>query len=182
LFVQVLLLAQAVGVLKLGSISLDGSKIHADASKSHAVSYKRLLELEAHLRQEVQALLTLGEQADQGELVLPDGLEIEDELALRQARLEALAQAKAVLEARAEERYQAEQADYQAKLREREAKAGRNKRRPGGRPPQPPQLGPQDKDQYNFTDPDSRIMKNRHRRRGLTSTTTLRWRSIRPVY
>ena len=160
LFVQVLLLAQAVGVLKLGTISLDGSKIHADASKSHAVSYKRLLELEAHLRQEVHELLTLGEQADQGELVLPDGLEIEDELALRQARLEALAQAKAVLEARAEERYRAEQAEYQAKVREREAKARRNKRRPGGRPPQPPQPGPKDKDQYNFTDPDSRIMKN----------------------
>src|SRR3989337_992980 len=65
LFVQILLLAQTAGVLKLGNISLDGSKIHSDASKSHAVSYKRLIELEAHLRGEVHALLTLGEQADQ---------------------------------------------------------------------------------------------------------------------
>jgi len=74
LFVQVLLLAQAVGVLKVGTISLDGSKIHADASKSKAVSYKRLEELEAHLRQEVQTLVTLGEQADRGQRPLPDGL------------------------------------------------------------------------------------------------------------
>ena len=53
LFVQILLLAQAAGVLKLGNISLDGSKIHADASKSKAVSYKRLIEIETQLRQEM---------------------------------------------------------------------------------------------------------------------------------
>ena len=160
LFVQILLLAQVVGVLKLGNLSLDGSKIHADASKSKAVSYKRLVELEAQLRQEVHQLLTLGEQADQGELSLPDGFVVEDELALRQVRLENLAQAKAVLEARAQERYAAEQADYEAKRREREDKARQSGRKPGGPEPKPPQSGPRDKDQYNFTDPDSRIMKN----------------------
>ncbi|HLB45570.1 MAG TPA: IS1182 family transposase [Anaerolineales bacterium] len=160
LFVQILLLAQVVGVLKLGNLSLDGSKIHADASKSKAVSYKRLIEMEAQLRQEVQQLLTFGEQADQGELSLPDGFVVEDELALRQVRLENLAQAKAVLEARAQERYAAEQADYEAKRREREDKARQSGRKPGGREPKPPQPGPRDKDQYNFTDPDSRIMKN----------------------
>src|SRR3990172_4724104 len=74
LFVQVLLLAQAAGVLKLGNVSLDGTKIHADASKSHAVSYKRLLELEYQLRAEVDELFALGEQAEQGHL--PDGLGI----------------------------------------------------------------------------------------------------------
>ena len=160
LFVQILLLAQAAQVLKLGNISLDGSKIHADASKSHAVSYKRLLELEVQLRHEVSELLTLGERADQGELSLPDDLVIPDELALRQARLLNLAQAKAVLEARAQERYAVEQADYEAKVRERDEKARTNKRKPGGRPPQPPEPGPCDTDQYNFTDPDSQIMKN----------------------
>jgi transposase len=160
LFVQVLLLAQEVGVLKVGNISLDGSKIHADASKSKAVSYKRLRELEERLRAEVHGLLSLGESADQGEAVLLDGLVIQDEIALRQGRLEKLATAKAVLEARAQERYEAEQAEYEAKLREREAKARAAKRRPGGKPPQPPQPGVRDKDQYNFTDPDSRIMKN----------------------
>src|SRR5215210_312086 len=76
LFVQVLLLAQAMGVLQLGNISLDGTKVHADASKSKAVSYKRLGELEAQLRAEVAALFALGAQADQGSL--PDGLVVSD--------------------------------------------------------------------------------------------------------
>lgn len=161
LFVQILLLAQAVGVLKLGNISLDGSKIHADASKSKAVSYKRLIEIEAQLRTEVSELFTLGEQVDQGEVRLPDGLVIQDEVALRQERLANLAKAKAVLEERAKERFAAEQAEYEAKLREREEKARKNRYKPKGRPPQPPQMeGPRDKDQYNFTDPESRIMKN----------------------
>jgi len=160
LFVQVLLLAQTAGVLKLGNISLDGSKIHADASKSQAVSYKRLGELEVKLRQEVHELMTLGEQADQGDLVLPEGLVIQDEISLRQERLENLARAKAVLETRAQERYEAEKTEYEAKVRRREERARHTKRKPGGRPPKPPQPGPRAKDQYNFTDPDSRIMKN----------------------
>jgi transposase len=160
LFVQILLLAQETGVFRLGNISLDGSKIHADASKHHAVSYKRLMELDSQLRQEVQALLTRGEQVDQGERSLPEELVLADEVTIRQERLTNLAKAKAVLEARAQERYAAEQAEYQAKLREREEKARTKGRRPGGRPPQPPQPGPRDQDQYNFTDPDSRIMKN----------------------
>jgi transposase len=160
LFVQILLLAQAAGVLKLGNISLDGSKIHADASKSHAVSYKRLIEMETQLRQEVSELFELGEQVDQGEKQLPEGLVIQDELAIRQERLANLAKAKAVLEGRAEERHAAEQAEYEAQLREREAKARKHHRKPRGRKPKPPEAGPRDKDQYNFTDPDSRIMKN----------------------
>ncbi len=160
LFVQILLLAQAAGVFTLGNISLDGSKIHADASKHHAVSYKRLLEMETELRQQVSELFTLGEQADQGELALPAGFNLEDEIAFRQERLANLAQAKAVLEARAQERYAAEKAAYEAKVREREEKARRHKRPPRGRAPKPPQPEPHDHDQYNFTDPDSRIMKN----------------------
>ena len=160
LFVQILLVAQAAGVLKLGNLSLDGSKIHADASKSHAVSYGRLVELEVELKREVQELLSLGEQADQGEVALPEGLVLEDELNLRQERLVNLAQARKVLEERASERYAAEKAEYEAKLKERSKKARKRHHKPKGRPPQPPEPGPRDKDQYNFTDPDSRIMKN----------------------
>lgn len=160
LFVQILVLAKLAGVLKLGNISVDGSKIHADASKSKAVSYKRLAELETQLRQEVHELLELGEQADQGALRLPEGLVVEDEIVIRKEWLENLAEARTVLEARAQERHAAEQAEYEAKLREREEKAKRSGRKPGGRKPKPPEAGPQDKDQYNFTDPDSRIMKN----------------------
>ena len=157
-FAQVLLIAHEMGYLKLGNISLDGSKVHADASKSKAVSYGRLLKLEEQLRQEVEELLALGEQADETEL--PQGLVIETEVAFRQERLVNLAEAKRVLEARAEERYQAELAEHQAKLRAREEKAKKTGRKPGGPEPKPPASGPRDKDQYNFTDPDSRIMKN----------------------
>jgi len=160
LFVQILLLAQTAGVFQLGNISLDGSKIHADASKSKAVSYKRLLGIERQLRTEVGELFALGEQADQGELQLPEGLDIANEIAIRQERLSNLAKAKAVLEERARERQAAEQAQYEAKVREREEKARKKRRKPRGRAPKPPQPGPRDKDQYNFTDPDSRIMKN----------------------
>ena len=160
LFVQILLVAQAAGVLKLGNLSLDGSKIHADASKSHAVSYGRLVELEAELKREVQELLSLGERADQGEVELPEGLVLEDELSLRQERLVNLAQARRVLEERASERYAAEKAEYEAKLKERTRKARKRYHKPKGRPPKAPEPGPRDKDQYNFTDPDSRIMKN----------------------
>jgi transposase len=158
LFVQVLLVAQEAGALNLGNISLDGSKLHADASKSHAVSYKRLLELESELRQEVEELFALGEQLEQSDL--PAGLDLADEIAFREGRLVNLAQAKRVLEARAQERYAAEHAEYEAKLREREEKARQTGRKPGGRPSEPPTPGPRDQDQYNFTDPDSRIMKN----------------------
>jgi len=158
LFVQVLLLAQTAGYLKLGNISLDGSKVQANASKSQAVSYKRLLELEVQLRAEVETLLRLADGADQQ--VLPEGLKVVDEVAFRQQRLERLAAAKAVLEARAQERYRAEQAEYEAKQRQRQEKEQRTGRKPPGRPPEPPTPGPQDKDQYNFTDPESRIMKS----------------------
>jgi len=158
LFVQLLLLAQEMGVLKLGTISIDGTKLHADASKSKAVSYKRLLQLETHLRAEVAALFALGAHADQASL--PDGMVVTHELALREERLARLAEAKAVLVARALHRDALEQAEYEAKLREREAKEQRTGKKPRGKPPTPPTPGPRDDDQYNFTDPDSRIMKN----------------------
>jgi transposase len=160
LFVQILLLAQVAEILQVGNISLDGSKIHADASKSKAVSHKRLVELEAKLKQEVNELLSLGEEEDQGELSLPTGLIIEDEIALRKQRLTNLAAAKAVLEARAQERYESEKAAHDAKMKQREEKTRQTGRKPGGRKPKPPEPGVRDKDQYNFTDPDSRIMKN----------------------
>ena len=158
LFVQVLLLAQEAGVLKLGTISLDGTRIHADASRHHAVSYKRLLEVETQLRREVEELFTLSEQSDQPEV--PDGLVVREELARREDRLARLAQAKAVLEARAVERVAAEQAEYEAKLAQRAERERMTGRRPGGRPPTPPVPGARSGDQYNFTDPESRIMKN----------------------
>lgn len=160
LFVEILMLAKIAGVLKIGNLSLDGSKVHADASKSHAVSYRRLNELEAQLKSEVVELFEVGERADQGEVLLPESLNIQDEIAIRQERLIKLAEAKAVLEKRAKERYDGEKAEYDAKLQEREVKARKRNKKAGRKPPKPPEAGPRDKDQYNFTDPESRIMKN----------------------
>ncbi len=158
LFVQILLIAQAMGHLQLGNVSLDGSKIHADASKSKAVSYKRLLAIEAYLQAEVAELFALAEAADGGNL--PKEMNIADEVDRRQQQLARLDEAKKVLKERAQARYEAEKADYEAKLQAREKKAAQTGQEPRGRPPQPPTPGPGDKDQYNFTDPESRIMKN----------------------
>jgi len=164
LFAQVLVEAQETEVLHLGNISLDGSKIHADASKSKAVSYERLLQLEKKLGTEVEELLALKQSADQeeraGQEKLPEEMNVDTEIALRKARLVNLARAKVALKERAEERYATEKAAYEAKMRARKEKEQESGRRAGGRPPAPPTPGPRDKDQYNFTDPDSRIMKN----------------------
>ena len=158
LFIQILLIAQEMGRLQLGNVSLDGSKIHADASKSKAVSYKRLLAIEAYLQAEVNELFALAEAADGGQL--PDEMNIQDEIERRKQQLERLAEAKKVLEARAQARYEAEKAEYDAKMQAREEKTVKKGRKPAGRPPHPPTPGPRDKAQYNFTDPESRIMKN----------------------
>ena len=156
-FVQVLLYAQELGHLKLGAISLDGSKIQADASKHSAVSYGRLQELEAQFRQEIEELLTLSSQTEREEW--PDDFSPEYEIELRQSQLAKLNQAKTVIEERAEERYQNEMAVYAAKVAERADYQQQTGKKAKGRSPVAPTAGAQDKDQYNFTDPESRIMK-----------------------
>jgi transposase len=135
-FVQVLLLAQEAGVLQLGTISLDGSKVHADASKHNAVSYKRLQELEIQLRREVEELVARVEQSEE----MPEGLVISEEIARRETQLARLAEAKEVLQVRAAERTSAEQAEYAEKLAQRADRERHTGRKPGGRPPKPPVL------------------------------------------
>lgn len=156
LFVQVLLLAREAGVLKLGTVALDGTKVHAHASRHSALSYGHASKLEAQLQAEVAELMTLAEAADTADV--PDGMSVPEELARRQTRLARIAEAKATIEARARERYDREQEEHQAKMKAREDKAQRIGRKPGGRPPQPPVAGPRPKDQVNLTDADSRIM------------------------
>jgi transposase len=155
LFVQVLLLAREMKLLKLGVIALDGTKIHANASRHKALSWGHANKIEAQLRQEVQTLLELAESSDQA--AVPDGMDVPAEIARREDRLNAMAQAKAAIEQRAAERHQAEQRQYQAKMARRQAQreAGR---KPRGPEPQPPQAGPKDSDQVSLTDEDSRIM------------------------
>jgi transposase len=156
LFVQILVLAAREGKFQIGNISLDGTKVHADASKSHAVSYKRLIELEERLEKEVEELFALSEMHND----LPQGLDVEEELQLREKHLTDLRRARQILEERARERYEAELAEYEAKVRDRQERAEREGHKPTGRDPKPPIPGPHNKDQYNFTDPESRIMKN----------------------
>ena len=156
LFVEVLTLAREMGVLKLGTVALDGTKIHANASRHSALSYERAGKIEAQLKAEVADLLAKAEAADQADE--PDGMSIPDELARRETRLAKLAQARAKIEARAKERFRQEQAEYEARLATRAAKAAATGRKPGGREPRPPAEDPQPQDQINLTDEDSRIM------------------------
>lgn len=99
LFVQILLIGQEMGYLQLGNVSLDGSKIHADASKSKAISYKHLLAIDAYLQAEVDELFALAEAADGGQL--PAEMNLPDEIERRKQQLARLAEAKKVLAARA---------------------------------------------------------------------------------
>ena len=155
LFVQILLRAYALGVLQLGNVSLDGSKVHANASKHKAMSWDYANRLEEQLQAEVAVLL---QQAEAGNTEPLPGLKVADEVALRQARLQQISEVKAELEARAQARYEQEQSAHEAKLAQRRAKEQARGRKLGGRPPTPPEPGPQGKDQVNFTDPESRIM------------------------
>ena len=156
LFVQVLLPAREMGVLKMGTVALDGTKIHANASRHSALSYEHAGKIEAQLKAEVADLLAKAEAADRVDI--PDGMSIPEELARREARLVALAQARATIEARAKERYARELAGHEAKTAARAAKAEATGKKPGGKPPQPPQEGPRPSDQANLTDEESRIV------------------------
>jgi transposase len=156
LFVKVLMLAREMGVLQLGTVALDGTKIHANASRHSALSYEHAGKLEAQLKAEVGNLLAKAEAADKADI--PDGMSIPEELARRDARLQKLAAARAKIEARASERLVREQAEYEAKMATREARAKARGRKPGGKPPTPPVAGPGPSDQINLTDEDSRIM------------------------
>lgn len=155
LFVQVLLLAREMKLVKLGQIALDGTKIKANASKHKALSYAHANKIKAQLKAEVKALTARAEEADQTPVV--EGMDIPAEIARRETRLDALAAAKAAIEGRAQERFEQEQAEYQNKQEKRQALRDAGKK-PKGREPKPPQPGPKDKDQVNLTDEESRIM------------------------
>lgn len=155
LFVQVLVLAREMKLLKLGHIALDGTKIDANASKHKALSWGYANKIEAQLRQEVQQLLALAENSDRA--AVPDGMDVPAEIARREDRLSAIAQAQAKIEQRAAERHAIEQQEFEAKTAKRQAqrKAGK---KPRGKDPEPPAAGPKDSDQVNLTDEESRIM------------------------
>ncbi len=159
LFVQALRLCKEAGLLKLGTLALDGTKLRANASRHKAMSHARMVSAEAQLEEEIaalraqaKALLQEAERvdADEDERFGPDsrGDELPDELARRESRLKRLREAKAALEAEARERERVRRAEMVAE--------GRKPRTPpGGRDP----FAPKPTDQRNFTDPESKIMK-----------------------
>jgi IS5 family transposase len=157
LFVEVLKLARTMGMLKLGTVALDGTKVHANASRHSALSYGHAKKIEKQLKKEVQQLLRLAEQADTANI--PDGMSIPEELERRELRLAAIAEAKAKIEARAEERLERDQAEHQSKVAARAEQEKQTGKKPRGRPPEAPTGGAREKDQVNLTDEDSRIMK-----------------------
>ena len=157
IFVQVLQVARENQLSRFGTVSLDGTKLHANASRHRALSYGHAEKIEAQLEAEVQEMLALAEAADRRGV--PEGVDLPAEIARREDRLAAIAAAKATIEARAQARFEREQAAYEAKMAKRRAKQARTGKKPRGKPPEPPQAGPRSEDQVNLTDEDSRIMK-----------------------
>jgi len=158
LFVEVLRLCRKAGLVKLGHVALDGTKMKANASKHKAMSYARMEKSVAELEAEVGRLLAEAEATDAEEDALygkgKRGDELPKELRFKQSRLKKIEEAKKALEEEARAEAEAKRAEYETK---KEAWENRTERR-GGRPPKPPCEKPDPKKQRNFTDPDSRIM------------------------
>ncbi len=155
-FVQILLIAHQMKLLKLGSVSLDGSKVKANASKHKALSYEHAGKLEAQLKAEVAELLKKAEAADHSDV--SDRMSIPEELEHREKRLSAIAAAKAEIERRAAARHAREQQEHEEKLARRAEKERQTGKKPRGKKPKPPKQGPLAKEQVNLTDEESRIM------------------------
>ena len=165
LFTQVLELCNKAGLVKLGHVAIDGTKVQANASKHKAMSYDRMEEKEKQLKAEVERLLAQAAETDAAEDALYGkgnrGDELTGELARRESRLKKIAEAKAALEREARERAGAAKKAAEEKQEERRKKEEAQGRKFGGRPPQipdPEQARPEPTAQRNFTDPESRIM------------------------
>lgn len=156
LFVQILQIANEAGFLKLGTISLDGTKIKANASKHAALSYEYACKIEEELKKEVDELFRMAEESESE--AVPEGMNIPEELERREKRLAVIAEAKKEIERRAEERHRAERSEYDKKMAERSKKEEQTGKKAKGKEPAVPERGALKKDQVNLTDPESRIM------------------------
>ena len=143
-------------MLKLGRVSLDGTKVKANASKHQALSWQHACKLEEQLQREVEHLWQLAEEADQS--AIPDGMSISAELERREKRLATIAEAKRKIEARAAERDAEQQQASEKKLADRKQKEKQSSKKNKGKPAKPQKPGPRPKDQVNLTDEESRIM------------------------
>jgi transposase len=165
MFTQVLQLCDKAGLVKLGHVAIDGTKLQANASKHKAMSYERMEEKEKQLRAEVEKLLAEAEATDAAEDALYGkgnrGDDLTGEMARRESRLKKIAEAKAALEQEAREQAEAAKKAAEAKLEERLKKEQERGKKFGGHPPRipdPEQARPEPTAQRNFTDPESRIM------------------------
>jgi hypothetical protein len=151
------MIAKSSGLLKVGKVSLDGTKIKANASKHKALSYAYASKLEQQLEKEVKILIQKGQEADN--TPIDDGMDIPAELSRRVDRLKVIKAAKAQIEQRSKERYDKEKAVYDEKIQKREDKEKVSGKKPRGRTPKLPIQEPNPSDQVNLTDDESRIMK-----------------------
>ena len=156
-FVHVLRLAQELKLLKMGMVSVDGTTLKANASKNRNVRYDRAGELVEQLELEVRELMEQAERKDQSEQ--NDGQSLPAEISRRETLKRKLEQARERLESSAKKKAQAEQADYERKVREREQRKGSAK----GCHIKKPDPTPDGKEQDNLTDPDSRLMRHNKR-------------------
>lgn len=156
LFKEILEIAHSMDVLKLGKVSLDGTKMKANASKHRALSWDHACKLEKQLTEEVEELLRKAEEADKADL--PEGMSLPNELARRETRLKLIEEAKEEIKKRASERYTKEKEAYDKKVAEREEKEKVTGKKAKGRAPKQPDSSPNGKDQVNLTDSESRIM------------------------
>ena len=155
LFTQILLIASEMGILRLGEISLDGTKVKANASKHKALSYEYACKLEDKLKKEIATLMAKAKESDNTDL---KDLDIPDEIKRREDRLKNIAKAKDTIEARRNERYQREKQNYDEKIAASELKEKERGRKLGGKKPVAPEEKPKPSDQMNLTDEESRIM------------------------
>ena len=157
IFLEILLIAQGMGVLKLGTVSLDGTKMKANASKHRALSYDYACKLEEQLKAEIAWLMQQGQDEDRTDANKPE-LNIPEELQRREGRLQEIARAKAEIEKREKERYTREKAEYDCKMEERAKKEEETGKKCKGKTPKEPDPTTSKKAQMNLTDEDSRIM------------------------
>lgn len=156
-FKEILLIGKELGLVKLGNVYLDGTKIQANASKHRAMSYEYMKRLEEQLESEINKLLAIASSTDETEK--PEKMDVPAELKRRENRLEKIKAAKAAVEARATERYKQEKEEYDKKIKARTEKEEKTGKKIKGKAPKEPENKPNETDQYNFTDPESRIMK-----------------------
>ena len=157
IFLKILIIAREMGILKLGTVSLDGIKMKANASKHKALSYEHACKLEEQLKGEIEQLLAQSEAEEAADAKRSE-LNIPEEIRRREDRLAGIERAKAEISRREKERYEKEKAEYKVKMEARETKESETGKKARGKTPQEPKEEISGKAQVNLTDEDSRIM------------------------